>query len=44
MGLYITRALVENMGGRVRVEESLMKVGTTLIVELPVDGRGKEEK
>lgn len=36
MGLYITRALVENMGGRVRVEESLITIGTTFVVELPV--------
>ncbi len=43
MGLYITRALVENMGGRVSVEESLIGVGSTFVIELPADNERKED-
>ena len=39
MGLYITRALTEQMGGQVRVEESLISIGSTFVIELPVMGR-----
>lgn len=35
LGLYIARSLIESMGGRVCVEESLMLLGTTFVVELP---------
>jgi len=35
LGLYIARSLVESMGGRIYVEESLMLLGTTFVVELP---------
>ncbi|MGA9349742.1 MAG: S1 RNA-binding domain-containing protein [Anaerolineae bacterium] len=35
LGLYIARSLVESMGGRITVEESLVPLGTTLLVELP---------
>ena len=35
LGLYIARSLVESMGGRVLVEESLIPLGTTFLVELP---------
>jgi signal transduction histidine kinase len=35
MGLYITRSLVETMGGRVSVAESAVLWGTTVVVELP---------
>ncbi len=35
LGLYVTRGLVEAMGGRVSVAESYMLVGTTFLVELP---------
>lgn len=35
LGLYISRTLVESMGGRIRVEESLVPLGTTFLVELP---------
>lgn len=34
-GLYIARSLVESMGGRLYVEDSLMLLGTTFAVELP---------
>lgn len=36
LGLYIARALVEDMNGRIYVEESRMLLGTTFVVELPV--------
>lgn len=35
-GLFITRGLVKSMGGRISVEESVMTVGTTFLVELPL--------
>ncbi len=35
LGLYIARALVEDMNGRIYVEESRMLLGTTFVVELP---------
>ena len=35
LGLYISKSLVESMGGRIRVEESLVSLGTTFLVELP---------
>ncbi|MGQ9493191.1 MAG: ATP-binding protein [Anaerolineae bacterium] len=35
LGLYIARILVESMGGRIFVEESLVPLGTTFLVELP---------
>jgi len=36
LGLYIARSLVESIGGRIVVEESLVPLGTTFLVELPV--------
>jgi len=36
LGLYITRSLVETLGGKVYVTESHVLWGTTLAVELPV--------
>lgn len=36
LGLYVTRGLIEAMGGRVQVAESYMLVGTTFLIELPV--------
>lgn len=47
LGLYIARSLVESMGGRITVEESLVPLGTTFLVELPAaveasDMRSKE--
>jgi len=35
LGLYITRGLIEAMGGRVRVEDSRMYIGSCFLVELP---------
>lgn len=35
LGLYIARSLIESMGGRLYVENSLMLLGTTFAVELP---------
>jgi len=35
LGLYITRGLIESIGGRISVEESMMLLGTTFLVELP---------
>jgi signal transduction histidine kinase len=36
LGLYIARSLIESIGGRIRVEESRMLLGSTFVVELPV--------
>jgi signal transduction histidine kinase len=36
LGLYITRSLVENLGGRIFVAESAMLWGSTVVVELPL--------
>ena len=35
LGLYVTRGLVETLGGRVYVAESHILWGTTFVVELP---------
>jgi signal transduction histidine kinase/predicted RNA-binding protein with RPS1 domain len=35
LGLYIARAVLEAMNGRIYVQESLMQLGTTFAVELP---------
>jgi len=35
LGLYIAKSLVESMGGRISVEESLVPLGTTFSVEVP---------
>ncbi len=35
LGLFIARALIEAMGGRIGVEQSLVPLGTTFLVELP---------
>lgn len=42
LGLYIARSLVESMGGRIVVEESLVPLGTTFLVEL-AGAEGSEE-
>ncbi len=39
LGLYIARALLQAMNGRIYVEESLMLLGTTFVVELPAASR-----
>jgi signal transduction histidine kinase/predicted RNA-binding protein with RPS1 domain len=36
LGLYITRGLLESMGGSIRIAESVMLVGTTFLIELPL--------
>ncbi len=35
LGLYIAESLVNNMGGRICIESSLVPFGTTFLVELP---------
>jgi signal transduction histidine kinase len=35
LGLYITRGLIESMGGRIQVAESYMLMGATFLIELP---------
>lgn len=40
LGLYIAKSLVESMGGRIFVEESLVPLGSTFLVELPVAQKG----
>ena len=35
LGLYITKGLIESMGGRISVEDSVIMLGTTFLVELP---------
>jgi signal transduction histidine kinase/predicted RNA-binding protein with RPS1 domain/DNA-binding response OmpR family regulator len=36
IGLFITKGLVESLWGRISVEESVMLMGTTFLVELPL--------
>jgi signal transduction histidine kinase/CheY-like chemotaxis protein/predicted RNA-binding protein with RPS1 domain len=36
LGLYIARSFLKPIGGTIRVEESLIPLGTTFLVELPV--------
>jgi signal transduction histidine kinase/predicted RNA-binding protein with RPS1 domain len=36
LGLYITRGLIESMGGRISLAESVMLVGSTFLIELPL--------
>jgi signal transduction histidine kinase len=36
LGLYITRGLIESMGGRISIADSLILIGTTFLIELPV--------
>jgi signal transduction histidine kinase/predicted RNA-binding protein with RPS1 domain/CheY-like chemotaxis protein len=35
LGLFISKALVESLGGKIRIEESIRFGGTTFLVELP---------
>lgn len=37
LGLYITRSLVEALGGRVYISDSIMLWGTTFMIELPTE-------
>jgi signal transduction histidine kinase/ActR/RegA family two-component response regulator len=36
LGLYITRGLIESMGGRINIADSFMLMGATFLIELPV--------
>ncbi len=36
LGLFIARSLVEAMGGRISIERSVMMIGTTFLIELPL--------
>jgi two-component system NtrC family sensor kinase len=36
LGLYITRGLIESMGGRINITESAILIGTTFLIELPL--------
>ncbi|MEM7032183.1 MAG: S1 RNA-binding domain-containing protein [Chloroflexota bacterium] len=36
LGLFITKSLVESIGGRVSVESSVIPLGTTFLLELPI--------
>jgi signal transduction histidine kinase len=36
LGLYITRGLIESMGGRISIAESVILIGTTFLIELPL--------
>ncbi|MGB9723249.1 MAG: S1 RNA-binding domain-containing protein [Chloroflexia bacterium] len=42
LGLFIARALIEAMGGRILVEQSVVPLGTTFLVELPGLSRREE--
>lgn len=35
LGLYIARSIIESHGGKITVEESLISLGTTFLVQLP---------
>jgi signal transduction histidine kinase/predicted RNA-binding protein with RPS1 domain/DNA-binding response OmpR family regulator len=43
LGLFITKGLVESLGGRISVEDSVVLVGTTFLVELPLIIPSREE-
>lgn len=36
IGLFIAKGLVESLGGKISIEESIMLIGTTFLVELPL--------
>lgn len=41
LGLFIARSFLHSLGGRIRVEESFVPLGTTFLIELPsVEHRG----
>ena len=35
LGLFISKGLIESLGGKLSIEESVMFAGTTFLVELP---------
>lgn len=39
IGLFIARSLIESLGGAIRVEDSVVPLGTTFLVEIPVATR-----
>lgn len=39
LGLYIARGFVQSLGGTLRVQESLVPLGTTFVVEVPCDNQ-----
>jgi len=41
LGLFIARSLVQAMGGQIAVEESLVPLGTTFLVDLPATPGGQ---
>jgi signal transduction histidine kinase len=43
LGLYISRGLIESLGGRICIESSYVLIGTTFLVELPLRAPGREE-
>ena len=42
LGLFTALSLVESMGGRILVDRSVIPIGTTFLIELPVVGRSRE--
>jgi len=44
LGLFIAKGLAESVGGNILVEESIILVGTTFLVELPLRLSGKNQK
>jgi len=44
LGLFITMELVKSLGGRISVEDSVVLVGTTFLVELPLIIPSREEE
>lgn len=37
LGLFISRGLIESIGGRIQVESSYLLIGTTFLIELPLE-------
>ena len=44
LGLFIAQSLVESMGGRIIVERSVIPIGTTFLIELPIAKLHEEVK
>ncbi len=36
IGLFVTKNMLESLGGQIRIEESIVLVGTSFLIELPV--------
>jgi signal transduction histidine kinase/predicted RNA-binding protein with RPS1 domain/DNA-binding response OmpR family regulator len=43
LGLFVARSLTESLGGQLTVEQSVIPIGTTFLIELPVTTREKED-